>query len=47
MNKKQTGYNTPKAVHDTRELLLWMIPLIDKIHSCSASVTTPFLISTH
>ena len=31
MNKKQTAYQTPKAVEDCRDLLLWMIPHLDKL----------------
>jgi hypothetical protein len=31
MNKKQTVPSTPKAVQDCRDLLLWMIPHLDKL----------------
>lgn len=31
MVEKQSHSNLPKVVHDTRELLLWMIPHLDKL----------------
>lgn len=31
MNNKQAKPSTPKAVEDCRELLLWMIPHLDKL----------------
>ena len=31
MVKKQPNSNLPKVVHDCRELLLWMIPHLDKL----------------
>ncbi len=31
LNKNKPDHSTPKAVHDCRELLLWIIPQLDKL----------------
>lgn len=31
MNKNTTAYATPKAVEDCRDILLWLIPHLDKL----------------